>query len=215
MAKMKNFIDQTYDNQNVYLIINDANEAIMIDASNAAKEAVEYLAERNINLKALFISHGHIDHFDGLDFVLAKYPDIKIYLQRSDEKLLAQKRIDDITGDIIGPVINYPLVNLELLDGNVTTNDIGYEVEVFSAPGHTKGTQLLRIKKLNLITTGFSLLPDCNAPGYTGKLCNNQYFVKELVKMTNLEPQWHVLPGHNKSFTIQAALAAGKISPDH
>lgn len=46
MAKMKNFVDATYDNQNVYLIINDQNEAIMIDASNAAKDAIEYIKQK-------------------------------------------------------------------------------------------------------------------------------------------------------------------------
>ncbi|WP_241970145.1 hypothetical protein [Spiroplasma poulsonii] len=55
MAKMKNFVDATYDNQNVYLIINDQNEAIMIDASNAAKDAIEYIRLLALLVKKLQI----------------------------------------------------------------------------------------------------------------------------------------------------------------
>ncbi|WP_348735436.1 hypothetical protein [Spiroplasma endosymbiont of Ammophila pubescens] len=46
MAKMKNFVDATYDNQNVYLIINNQNEATMIDASNTTRRAIEYIKQK-------------------------------------------------------------------------------------------------------------------------------------------------------------------------
>ncbi|WP_368486175.1 MBL fold metallo-hydrolase [Spiroplasma sp. DGKH1] len=212
MAKMKNFIDSTYDNQNVYLIINDNNEAIMIDASNATSAALRYLKEKNITLRALFIGHGHIDHYEGLDNVLREYPDLKIYLQKIDLRLLSQKTVDDVTGEFIGLAINYPLTNLVALEGDSVVHEIGYEIEVFNIPGHTAGTQVLRIKDLNLVTTGFSLLPDKTSEGYTGKLCNDKYFITELKRITNLEPQWHVLPGHNKPFLMQDALDQGVIS---
>ncbi|WP_425379638.1 MBL fold metallo-hydrolase [Spiroplasma endosymbiont of Stenodema calcarata] len=211
MAKMKNFVDATYDNQNVYLIINDQNEAIMIDASNAAKEAMEYIKQKNLILKALFITHGHIDHYDGINDVLEEYPDLKIYIQKIDLRLLSQHKVDDATGDIMGPGVVYPLTNLVYLSGDTVVEEIGYEIEVFHIPGHTAGTQMLRIKALNLVTTGASLIPDKTSPGYTGAMCNDNYFVTELRRITNLEPKWHVLPGHNNPFLMRDAIEQNAI----
>ncbi|AXF96696.1 MBL fold metallo-hydrolase [Spiroplasma phoeniceum] len=207
MAKMKNFVDATYDNQNVYLIINNQNEAIMIDASNATRRAIEYIKQKKITLKALFITHGHIDHYDGLDNVLKEYPDLKIYIQKIDLRLLSQHKVDDETGAILGPGINYPLTNIVALIGDTVVEEIGYHIEVFHIPGHTAGTQMLRIKALNLVTTGASLMPDKTSPGYTGVMCNDNYFITELRRITNLDAKWHVLPGHNKPFRMAHALA--------
>ncbi|MBH8622962.1 MULTISPECIES: MBL fold metallo-hydrolase [Spiroplasma] len=216
MAKMKNFVDATYDNQNVYLIINDQNEAIMIDASNAAKDAIEYIKQKNLTLKALFITHGHIDHYDGIDDVLQQCPDLKIYIQKIDLRLLSQHKVDDTTGEILGPGIVYPLTNLVPLIGDTVVEEIGYQIEVFHIPGHTAGTQMLRIKALNLVTTGASLMPDKASPGYTGAMCNDNYFVTELRRITNLEPIWQVLPGHNKPFLMRDALDQNLIpTEDH
>ncbi len=84
----------------------------MIDASNATRRAIEYIKQKKLTLKALFITHRHIDHYDGLDNVLKEYPDLKIYIQKIDLRLLSQHKVDDETGEILGPGINYPLTNI-------------------------------------------------------------------------------------------------------
>ena len=62
-------------------IIHGASDAVVIDAqmlNSTAQMIVDDLKARNLNLKAVFITHAHPDHAFGLDVITRAYPDAQI-----------------------------------------------------------------------------------------------------------------------------------------
>ena len=78
---IKQFIDPKINNQNTYLVIKN-QEAILVDASNAVGEALNYATKNRLTITSLIITHGHFDHILGLDQLLIAFPELTIYINQ-------------------------------------------------------------------------------------------------------------------------------------
>ncbi len=62
---------------NTYLLFDQTNEGIIIDAGNSTVEEDEilfsYISEKNINIKGLYYTHAHVDHIVGNNAIIKKY----------------------------------------------------------------------------------------------------------------------------------------------
>ncbi len=59
-------------------IINNNNEAIIVDPSGEEEKIEDYLKQNNLKPIAIFITHYHYDHIGALDYFIKKY-NPKIY----------------------------------------------------------------------------------------------------------------------------------------
>lgn len=66
-----------YLEENAYLLINETNEALLIDPGSE-KEIDKYIEDNKISLKAILITHYHFDHTGALDYFKEKY-NTKVY----------------------------------------------------------------------------------------------------------------------------------------
>jgi glyoxylase-like metal-dependent hydrolase (beta-lactamase superfamily II) len=67
----------------VSTLISGPTEAILIDTQGLKADAIrvaDSIAARHVKLKAIFITHGHDDHFMGMDIVHQRFPDAPIYM---------------------------------------------------------------------------------------------------------------------------------------
>jgi glyoxylase-like metal-dependent hydrolase (beta-lactamase superfamily II) len=66
----------------------DAKEAVLVDTAYNAGAMIEVLKNRGLRLTAICLTHGHADHAEGIERILANRP-VPVYLGHEDESLLS------------------------------------------------------------------------------------------------------------------------------
>lgn len=95
--QIKRFILGNYET-NCYLI-SHKNEAIIVDPGYESEELLNFIKDENLNLKYIFITHGHFDHVGGVNQLKKLYPNAivlvhekdNIWLEKNDYNLTGQK----------------------------------------------------------------------------------------------------------------------------
>ncbi|MER2079860.1 hydroxyacylglutathione hydrolase [Psychrobacillus psychrotolerans] len=100
---------------NYIWIIEEGTEAVVVDPGEA-EQVMDYLAEKQLQLNSILLTHNHDDHIGGVQKISAKYPDASIY---------GPKETEDIANHIV-------------VDGD-SFNLLGKNVQVLKTGGHTHG----------------------------------------------------------------------------
>lgn len=117
MSQIKVVPIHAFNDNYIWLLINDKKkEALCVDAGDSAP-VLNYLSQNNLTLKALLITHHHLDHIGGAQDLIKKYPNISIYGPND-------KRISHIT---------HPVKHHDVIDIINFANDF----KVIETPGHT------------------------------------------------------------------------------
>ena len=120
---------------NAYLITN-GKDAILIDAPHGAWDAVK---ERNLNLKAVILTHGHWDHI--ADAQKFQQMGIPIYAHREDQNWIEDS---SIMNAMLPPEFHFKGAKVDhFIDQGEKLNLLGMEFEVRHVPGHAPGNILL------------------------------------------------------------------------
>ncbi|OIN07671.1 hydroxyacylglutathione hydrolase [Oceanisphaera psychrotolerans] len=102
----------------IWLITNN-NHAVVVDPGTAAP-VERVLAERQLTLDAILITHHHHDHTGGVEALLARWPQARVYAPAAEPM----------------PAAN----GIALHDGDkVSLPELALEIEVMAVPGHTLG----------------------------------------------------------------------------
>ena len=175
---------------NSYIISNDYKECIIVDPGLSYRNAYEQIIAK-YKPKAILITHGHVDHIDGISF----FKDLPVYISSMDEKMMYDSTnsfylmINKIT-----PFKNGELNVINVSDGDIISL-IGFSFRVISTPGHTKGS-LCYLMDNNLFCgdTLFHLSSGrCDFPTGNSKEMNDS--LKKLKVMISDDTM--IYPGHD------------------
>ena len=114
----------------------DTASAIIVDPGGFENEKVlAYLKERDLKVKSIYSTHGHIDHIAGA-YDLQKTLEAPYYLNKNDEYLLENL-------ETICKYFGFPNVTRPTVAGTIQAGtDISFgaqTLEVIETPGHTPG----------------------------------------------------------------------------
>ena len=173
-------------------------EAIVIDPGDNINEIQALLARHSLTVKAIVITHAHIDHVGGASKLRA-ITGAPVYLNSNDQALL-----DYIDTQATWLGMESPGridVDSDLRDGDKLT--VGAtELQVRHTPGHTQGSISLWIPAENKLVAGDTLFRDSigrtDLPGGDGK----QILRSIRDKLLDLPADAVVIPGHGPSTTI-------------
>lgn len=102
----------------IWLLANN-KQAVVVDPGQA-EPVLRVLAERELALTAILITHHHYDHNGGVKALLKQWPNAQVYAPSAEPLPSAGAR--------------------GVTDGDtVTINELGLEFSVLSVPGHTLG----------------------------------------------------------------------------
>ena len=91
MTKIRSFVFSPFS-ENTYVLYDETKEAVVIDPgclSQAEKlELKEFIVENNLNVKALLLTHAHLDHVFGAAFV-KRTVKVEMYLNELELPILA------------------------------------------------------------------------------------------------------------------------------
>lgn len=194
--KIKQFVLSEFG-VNCYLLIEN-NEAILIDVSFNPDSIEQYINENNIKLRAILLTHAHLDHIAGIDQIRGKFG-APVYIHKNEEKWLTDpslngSRIITFYGEIKCQPADY------LIDGEDILNIDGFEVKVIHTPGHSPGGTSYYIN--DLLFTGDTLFYSSvgRTDLYGG---DSKQLVKSIQEKLFLLPDdTKVFPGHGEKTTI-------------
>lgn len=74
--------------ENAYLATcTPSGECVAVDPGAAAPELVDEIVRQKLDLKAILLTHAHLDHIEGVADVRARFPDVPIWLHPDDRGL--------------------------------------------------------------------------------------------------------------------------------
>ena len=168
---------------NCYILADEKTKAAaIIDPGDTVPEIKELVKKDNLDVRAIFLTHGHYDHVGGVAAPRKKYKDIPVYLHPEDAgkdtELMPTRALDPVTlwrdGDVV-------------MVGEL-------QVEVLHTPGHSAGSVTLRCQ--DVLFTGDTLFTQSvgrtDFPGGS-----QEALMASLKRLGELEGDYQVLPGHD------------------
>ena len=119
-----------------YLIIDETNNLACVVDPSEARPIIDYLKNKNINLKYILNTHHHFDHVGGNEELKKKYNAIVVGYKHDSERI--------------------PEIDILLEDNEIWERD-NFVAKIIHVPGHTKGHICFNFYKEKLLFTGDTL----------------------------------------------------------
>lgn len=185
---------------NTYLAWNeDGMDGIIIDPSFTPEHIWQAVLKIGMVPKKILLTHAHVDHIAGLNFLREKFPDAKVCMSAKDLPLLTSASMN------LSNMLDKPVVcgkpDVLVKEGDHITEG-AMDLEVLETPGHTPGGLSFYDRKDGLVFTGDTLFEGSvgrtDFPG--GSMTTLLTSIRK--ELFTLPDATHVLPGHGEPTTI-------------
>lgn len=183
---------------NCYLVSNEeTKEAFLIDPAACPDEMIFHIRQKELDIRAILLTHGHFDHIMGIDGVLKEFS-VPVYAHEKEELLLndASCNVSAAYGTA------YTFSGAEYVRDGQILKIAGEEIQVIYTPGHTIGGCCYYIKDEQVLFSGDTLFHTSVGrsdfpTGSGGQLVRS---VRE--RLLVLPDETRVYPGHMEETTI-------------
>jgi glyoxylase-like metal-dependent hydrolase (beta-lactamase superfamily II) len=179
---------------NTYIISKD-DKCIIVDPG-LGFEGVQEEIKAKYQVEAILITHGHIDHIDGI-----KYFDCPVYIHKDDENNLYDSDLSLYSMMKMKTPFKKGNVNIITVEDNSEFELLGYKFKVLHTPGHTRGSVCYNYG--NKVLSGDTLFKmSC---GRTDFPTGNQSKMRESLKkiVSTYSDSFVVYPGHDEKTSIK------------
>jgi hydroxyacylglutathione hydrolase len=209
MIQIKTFPLTAYQQNTRIVFCDETNEAICIDPASQSDELVDFLLSRKLKLKAIALTHAHLDHVGGTSALHRNFPDAEILIHKDDEEMYYSLPSQPLmlgipSGQLKSLGFEFevpPKITRNWIDGE--TFDVGnLSFSVLHCPGHTRGHVVLAERNHKKIFVG-----DCLFAGSIGRTDlpggNHDQLINSLkTKVMTLDDDFIVYSGHGPETTI-------------
>ncbi len=174
-------------------------EAMVVDPGDEIESILEVLGRHGLTVKAIVITHAHIDHIGGAQ-KLKRATGAPVYMNAADDELA--RHMDEQAAWLGVATPETAEIDVAARDGDRLV--VGAtEVHVLHTPGHTQGSICLWIPGEGKLVAGDTLFLDSigrtDLPGGDGR----QILRSIHEKLLPLPGATMVFPGHGESTTIE------------
>ncbi len=178
---------------NTYFLVNDENQAIVIDAGETADVVLSFAKEKGFRIKYCLLTHGHYDH--ALSALDLQRQGVKVYISDKDSYMLSSK---DNMAYAWGLEEKPTKPDACFKDGDVLSL-LGFSVKVMETAGHTKGSCCFIVE--DALFSGDTLF--CESIGRTDLPSGNLSDMRaSLKKLLALDVDYRVYTGHGEFTSI-------------
>ncbi len=182
---------------NCYLLWNDAHEALVIDPGAEAERILERISGLALDVKAILLTHGHMDHVSALGPIYKAHP-APVGLHPLDAAWAFGPANQH--PPYYYPVANPPAIDRSYADGQVWT-DAGLTYRILETPGHSPGGVCFYFEDEGVLISGDTLFR-----GSVGRtdLPGSRHvdLLHSLERLKRLPDDTRVYPGHGPATTI-------------
>jgi len=201
MIKLKRFAFNPFQ-VNTYILSDETGECIIIDAgmqSNAEESMIaDYIASKGLKPVMLLLTHAHIDHILGNDFIADKY-DLKLYAHKDGIPFLANAIAH---ASSFGLSIDKVKEIDEFIDESKDVRFGNSKLNVLYTPGHANGSVCFYSPKDKFVITGDVLFNQ--SIGRTDLPTGDYELLQNSIwdKLFTLPDETVAYPGHGPETTI-------------
>lgn len=186
--------------ENSYLVVDETTgDAVMIDPGAEGERLLEMLDESGATLRAIWLTHAHVDHIGAISAVRRRHP-VPVYLHTADRAVYDSQ-------SFFAQAYGIPFEQPEAPDAELAHGDTvrvgNLTFDVIHTPGHSPGHVIFN-------GHGVTLGGDLLFAGSIGRtdlpLANPAHMAQSLDTIAALAPETVVYPGHGVPTTIGAEL---------
>lgn len=199
MLSYKNFC---YGNMfsNGYVIWDEeSGEAMIVDCGNPVDRISHFIAEENLTVKYVFLTHAHYDHVLYMDDYRALFTEAKLIIGARDAALLS-----DVEGNVsylFGDSRVFAKPDAKLSDGEILKLGDSELISI-SSPGHTPGCTCLYSAENKLMVTGDVLFGGGGVGRTDFKHGSIEDLRLSLRRLLSMDGDITILPGHGGASKI-------------
>ncbi|NMA05604.1 MAG: MBL fold metallo-hydrolase [Acholeplasmataceae bacterium] len=176
---------------NCYVLYKDF-KAMIIDPGFESKELLFFLKEKGLLVEIIYITHGHIDHVGGVNFLKKNFPNAIVYAPIKDRYWYAKNPKVGLFEDVRVDIFTKEDDLIPFFD---------YLFKVIETPGHSYGSTSLYFNKI--LFSGDTLFK--GTVGRTDLYLSNFNDLEHSIKhkLYRLPNKTVVYPGHGPITTIE------------
>ena len=176
---------------NCYLLCDEAQKVCaLIDPGDEPGRVLAAVTASGCTLQAIYLTHGHFDHYSGVAGVLETYPDLPVYIHAADA-------VDGRAGELKFRRLGEHNQRYYAEGDTLTVG--GITLTVMETPGHSAGS-------VCLVTEGVIFCGDTLFYGSCGRtdLADGSYpaILQSLARLAALPGNYDCLPGHERFTTL-------------
>lgn len=183
---------------NCYVIEEDG-DCFIIDPGSQREKILDFVKEKNLNVKGILLTHGHFDHTGEIDL----FP-VPVYIHESEKDFLNDDELN--LSMPFGVRLNYKSklsgISVRLLKDKEKIDLNGNIISVIHSPGHTKGHVCYYYEKEKTLFSGdvifFHSAGRTDFP--TGN--DNELYKSVSVILDSFDDDVVICPGHEKITSV-------------
>ena len=183
---------------NTYLLIDGNKDCVVIDPAKAYDGLINYIKKNSLNLKAILLTHGHVDHIRGVDTLVEAFK-TPVYVGFDDLDMLSDSFLN--CSEFLGEKVTVSTKVETLADGDIL-DFLSEDIRVISTPYHTAGGMCFYLKDSGLLFTGDFIIPHgigrCDLPN-----ARPHELERSMAKIVSLPKSIKIYGGHEKASTLE------------
>jgi hydroxyacylglutathione hydrolase len=206
---VETFVQTPFQQNTRIVACENTSETICIDPGEKSDAVVQFVRENGLDLKAICLTHGHLDHIGGTSFLHENFPDAEILIHKDEEDLyyalpqqplmmgIQPHQLAALGFDYDDP----PKITRNVEHGEVL--EVGkLRFTIRHCPGHTLGHIVLSEENERTVFTG-----DCLFSGTVGRTDlpggNHEQLIESIkTNVLSYDDDFRVLCGHGPDTTI-------------
>lgn len=178
---------------NTYLLHQDGRLDYWLVDIGDIEPVTRFLTERHLSVAGVFLTHAHFDHIYGLEALVDRFPECKVYVCEYAKQALASEKLN--MSKYHGTPINFTSDNVIVVrEGDIMPLFAGEpELEFYETPGHNPGCLTMVLG--DVIFTGDAYIPSV---GVNTKLpkADKELANKSLERIMILSKEKKILSDH-------------------
>ena len=197
------FVYQTEDEllSNTYIFVDVHKDCVVIDPAKAYDGLVFYIKKNELTLKAVLLTHGHVDHIRGVDTLVSAF-NVPVYVGFDDLDMLNDTFLN--CSEFLGESVIVKSKAETIADKDVL-HLLKEDIQVIATPYHTAGGVCFYLKDSGILFTGDFIIPHgigrCDLPNARPHALKDS-----MAKIIKLPISTKIYGGHERSSTLELEL---------